>query len=81
MDRLIKICKMLNTIFYNARYAIQRNAQVSDIHISCTWLGCVLNGFIRCLQATLNYIKVMKEKLNANELQMISDQDNIQKNY
>lgn len=46
-----------------------------------TCLGCVLNGFIRCLQATLNYIKVMKEKLNANELQMISDQDNIQKNY
>lgn len=27
--------------------------------------------------SNLNYIKVMKEKLNVNELQMISDQDNI----
>ncbi len=29
--------------------------------------------------SNLNYIKVMKEKLNAKELQMISDQDNVQK--
>lgn len=40
---------------------------------------CCVEWVYKMFTSNLNYIKVMKEKLNAKELQMISDQDNIQK--
>lgn len=38
---------------------------------------CCVEWFYKMFTSNLNYIKVMKEKLNAKELQMISDQDNV----